>query len=136
MYCSFFPDYLGMGKAEVEAWIASTSSGSGEYDESLRPGLPEWHREAVLKDWAQALQVAQKRLLTSSTKSRVQFLKEELLFLAKHAGKSTMYFTLIGAYVGYRSLFIADTRYIQTFDPDVYSICGYYLERSGRRGWR
>ena len=86
-----------MGKAEVEAWIASTSSGSGEYDESLRPGLPEWHREAVLKDWAQALQVAQKRLLTSSTKSRVQFLKEELLFLAKHAGKSTMYLTLIGS---------------------------------------
>lgn len=41
-----------------------------------------------------------------------------------------------GAYDGYRSLFIADTRYIQTFDPDVYSICGYYLERSCRRGWR
>lgn len=80
-----------MGKTEIENWIASTANGSDEYDDPTRPGLPEWHRETVLTDWTQALQVAQKRLLTSSTKSRIQFLKEEILFLAKHAGEYVLY---------------------------------------------
>ncbi|KAI0077211.1 ARM repeat-containing protein [Panus rudis PR-1116 ss-1] len=77
-----------MGKAEIEAWIASTADGTDEFDDTPQSGLPEWRRELVLSDWNNALEVAQKRLLTSSTKARIQFLKEELLFLARHADLS------------------------------------------------
>ncbi|CAL1711997.1 unnamed protein product [Somion occarium] len=77
-----------MGRAEIESWIASTSSVSEEYDDSAKSGPLEWRRELVLTDWDQALQLAQNRLLASSTKARIQFLKEELLFLARHADLS------------------------------------------------
>ena len=74
-----------MGKSEIESWIASTSY-ADDSEVNGAPGLPEWRRESILSDWPSALQAAQKRLLTSSTKVRQQFLKEELLFIAKHGG--------------------------------------------------
>lgn len=74
-----------MAKSEIESWIASTST--SDDGEPSAGGTTEWRRESILNDWPTALLAAQKRLLTSSTKIRQQFLREELLFVAKHAGK-------------------------------------------------
>ncbi|KAL4249154.1 TOG domain-containing protein [Abortiporus biennis] len=76
-----------MGKAEIQNWIASTSS-NNDLENLPKPGIPEWRRELVLSDWPQAIELAQKRLLASSTKSRTQFLREELLYVAKHGDLS------------------------------------------------
>ncbi|CCM02945.1 uncharacterized protein FIBRA_05060 [Fibroporia radiculosa] len=76
-----------MGKSEIQSWIASTSTAADddtEYGESS-PSRLEWRRSDVLADWSRALEVARSRLLTSSTKKRLEFLSEELLVLAKHA---------------------------------------------------
>lgn len=75
-----------MAKSEIQSWIASTSAIS-ENSEDHSCGLPEWRRELVLSDWNQAMNIAQKRLFTSSTKSRIKFIQEELLYIAKFAGE-------------------------------------------------
>ncbi|KZS99616.1 uncharacterized protein LAESUDRAFT_667776 [Laetiporus sulphureus 93-53] len=71
-----------MGKSEIESWTASTSSAVDDTN-SVNNGTAstqlEWRREDVLADWSRALEAARCRLLTSSTKSRVQFLREELM---------------------------------------------------------
>ena len=77
-----------MGKTEIESWVASTSSALSDLDSAEKSAIPEWRRDDVLSDWPRAVELAQKQLLTSSTKRRVQFLREELLFIAKHVGKS------------------------------------------------
>lgn len=74
-----------MGKSEIASWVASTSY-ADDGESGGTSGLPEWRRESIISDWPAALQGAQKRLLTSSTKVRKQFLKEELFFIAKHGG--------------------------------------------------
>lgn len=83
-----------MGKPEIESWIASTSTVP---DENLADGsgLPEWRRDLVLKDWLRTLEVAQSRLLTSSTKVRIQFLRDEMLVLVRHGGESEQYVTIL-----------------------------------------
>ncbi|OCH93463.1 ARM repeat-containing protein [Obba rivulosa] len=50
--------------------------------------LSEWRRGEILSDWPRGLEVARRHLLTNSTKTRIQFLREELLGLAKHADLS------------------------------------------------
>ncbi|KAG1774599.1 armadillo-type protein [Suillus placidus] len=47
-----------------------------------------WARDLVQEDWQKAMQIAQGRLLTSSTRIRLQFLQEELLWLATNGGLS------------------------------------------------
>ncbi|KAG2158689.1 armadillo-type protein [Suillus bovinus] len=47
-----------------------------------------WTRDLVQEDWQKAMQIAQGRLLTSSTRIRLQFLQEELLWLANNGGLS------------------------------------------------
>ncbi|KAJ8595557.1 ARM repeat-containing protein [Rhizopogon salebrosus TDB-379] len=47
-----------------------------------------WTRDLVREDWQKAMQVAQGKLLTSSTRIRLQFLQEELLWLATNGGLS------------------------------------------------
>ncbi|KAG2360727.1 ARM repeat-containing protein [Suillus spraguei] len=47
-----------------------------------------WTRDLVQEDWQKAIQIAQGRLLTSSTRIRLQFLQEELLWLATNGGLS------------------------------------------------
>ncbi|PSR76114.1 hypothetical protein PHLCEN_2v8664 [Hermanssonia centrifuga] len=76
-----------MAKSEIESWIASTSSVPDDSD-SKPSALPVWRRELILSDWSTALQIAQKRLLSSSTKLRTQFLLEELLSIAKYGDLS------------------------------------------------
>ena len=73
-----------MGRSEIESWIASTSLESGDDEDSS--GGPGWRRENILTDWSGSMLPAQTKLFSSSTKARVQFLKEELLVLAKHGG--------------------------------------------------
>ncbi|KAH7883448.1 armadillo-type protein [Phlebopus sp. FC_14] len=41
-----------------------------------------WKRDQVLADWYHSMQIAQTRLLTSSTKIRLDFLQDDLLWLA------------------------------------------------------
>ncbi|KAI0800349.1 ARM repeat-containing protein [Fomes fomentarius] len=74
-----------MGRSEIESWIASTANTPGDDEDSVAPG---WRREDILNDWSSAMRSAQTRLFTSSTKARVQFLREELHVLAKHADLS------------------------------------------------
>ncbi|KAG1832884.1 armadillo-type protein [Suillus subalutaceus] len=47
-----------------------------------------WTRDLVLEDWQKAMQIAQGRLLTSSTRIRLQFLQDELIWLATNGGLS------------------------------------------------
>ncbi|KAG1762385.1 armadillo-type protein [Suillus occidentalis] len=47
-----------------------------------------WTRDLVQEDWQKAMQIAQGRLLTSSTRIRLHFLQEELLWLATNGGLS------------------------------------------------
>ncbi|KAG1731829.1 armadillo-type protein [Suillus paluster] len=47
-----------------------------------------WTRDLVLEDWQKAMQIAQGKLLTSSTRIRRLFLQEELLWLATNGGLS------------------------------------------------
>ena len=79
-----------MGKSDIQSWLASTSNTTGDEDTTNGDARNDgqWRREYVLTDWSKALEVARSQLLTSSTKLRTQFLKEELLVLAKHGGTS------------------------------------------------
>lgn len=76
-----------MGKPDIESWIASTSTSPSTVDNENSDGSAfGWRRELVLSDWQAAMSAARRRLLTSSTKIRIQFLKEELLYIAQHCG--------------------------------------------------
>lgn len=79
-----------MGKSDIQSWLASTSNTTGDEDTTNGDASNDgqWRREYVLTNWSKALEVARSQLLTSSTKIRTQFLKEELLVLAKHGGAS------------------------------------------------
>ena len=84
-----------MGKAEIESWISHAANGSDSPDSDSDAGTSsgglEWRREYVLTDWPLALEVATTRLLSSSTKARIEFLTHELLVLAKHGGEPRNY---------------------------------------------
>lgn len=82
-----------MAKSEIESWIASTSSIPDD-NESDNSGPPEWRRDLILTDWHEAMGVAQRRLYASSTKARIQFLREELLYIAKFGGKGHSVYSL------------------------------------------
>lgn len=79
-----------MGKSDIQSWLASTSTAAGDEDHTNGDASNggQWKREYVVTDWSKALEVARSRLLTSSTKLRTQFLREELLVLAKHGGEA------------------------------------------------
>lgn len=78
-----------MGKSDIQSWLASTSNDAGdeEHANGHASNSGQWKREYVLTDWSKALEAARSRLLTSSTKLRTQFLREELLVMAKHGGE-------------------------------------------------
>lgn len=46
-----------------------------------------WYKDEVSEDWTGALETAKARLMTSSTRTRLEFLRDELLPLSKHGGK-------------------------------------------------
>ncbi|KAF9012742.1 armadillo-type protein [Cyathus striatus] len=72
-----------MSKTEIQSWISSTRTGeNGDADASS--GESVWQRDRVLSDWPNSMDYAQKTLLVSQTRIRVQFLRDELFSLAKH----------------------------------------------------
>jgi len=76
-----------MGDSEIQSWISSARASDENADSC---DVFAWRTESIFRDWPLAMTYAQKRLLTSKTKPRIQFLREELLSLAKHGGKSTL----------------------------------------------
>ena len=70
-----------MSASEIQSWISS-STNEGEENEDQRL----WQRDQVLNDWPRSLEYAQTFLLNGKTKARIQFLQDEILSLAKHAG--------------------------------------------------
>jgi len=70
-----------MGKAEIQSWISASSS------EPEAVKMFAWNKDHVLEDWQMAIMYAQDTLLTSRTKRRIQFLREELLPIASIAGE-------------------------------------------------
>ncbi|TFK26296.1 translational activator GCN1 [Coprinopsis marcescibilis] len=78
-----------MSKSEIQSWISGTGSRDEDEAEDSEEGQGYvWRRDQVLNDWDRSMEYAQTRLLTDKTKSRVAFLKEEILGLAKHADLS------------------------------------------------
>lgn len=72
---------------DIEAWVQSSASGYTDAMDSGDIGAgPTWHTDEVSKDWTGALKIASSRLMTSSTRTRLDFLRDELLPLAKRSG--------------------------------------------------
>ena len=70
-----------MSASEIQTWISSsTNEGEENVDQQV------WQRDGVLNDWPRSLEYAQSFLLNGKTKSRIQFLQDEILSLAKHGG--------------------------------------------------
>jgi hypothetical protein len=74
-----------MPTSEITNWVESASAIVDENDD--KPTDP-WRKEHILNHWADALEYAQKKILTSSTKIRQEFLQKQLLPLVKQQGKS------------------------------------------------
>ncbi|THH11230.1 hypothetical protein EW146_g8121, partial [Bondarzewia mesenterica] len=71
-------------RPDIEQWIGSAATSaaiSGEMEDGEDGFI--WHRERVLEDWPTSLMYAHNKLLTSRTSTRLQFLHEELLPLAR-----------------------------------------------------
>ena len=77
-----------MSNFAIESWISSTAGAGPEYDEEA--GGASWSRNLVPRDWSKALDYARNVLLVGKTKARIQFLRDELLSLAKHGGMPTL----------------------------------------------
>lgn len=77
----------------------------------------------MLNDWEKSLEYAQDTLLRRQTKLRVQFLREELLSLAKHAGTHYIAFK-VGCISWFydRPFLEADHGYIPSPDLNVSQI--------------
>lgn len=75
------PVTAAMSAFEIQSWISS-STNEGEENGDQRV----WQRDQVLNDWPRSLEYAQTFLLNGKTKSRILFLQDEILSLAKHGG--------------------------------------------------
>lgn len=75
------PDAGEMSKSDIQSWIAGSGRPTSDEETDFI-----WKRDRVLNDWDRSLEYAQTRLLTDRTKTRIEFLREEILGLAKHAG--------------------------------------------------
>ncbi|KAG6810659.1 hypothetical protein H0H92_010871 [Tricholoma furcatifolium] len=72
-----------LGSPDIESWISSTIMD----DPDAPTNEFSWQRDRVLNNWENSLEYAQNILLGAKTKERAQFIEDELLSLAKHAGK-------------------------------------------------
>ena len=75
------PVTVGMSKTDIQSWISSSDVGMEDGDQES-----VWQRDRALNDWPRALEYAQRVLLNNKTKSRIGFLRNEIMSLAKHAG--------------------------------------------------
>ncbi|KAF7965509.1 hypothetical protein HWV62_43100 [Athelia sp. TMB] len=69
-----------MSKSEIQSWISSSNNGPDISHEQEFV----WQRDNVLGDWDRAMEYAQAQLINERTKTRVQFLQEEMMSLVKH----------------------------------------------------
>jgi hypothetical protein len=73
-------------RSDIQSWVtsaATTMNGGDSSDEG-----PTWQKDRVLDDWESSMEYAQHVLVGGKTKLRISFLQDELLSLAKHAGRS------------------------------------------------
>lgn len=74
-----------MGKKDISSWASATEPLDNGDDGESRI----WQKGQAFtpEEWSRAAELARGKLLTSRTGVRIQFLKEELLPLAKNGGK-------------------------------------------------
>ncbi|KAG2015263.1 translational activator GCN1 [Coprinopsis cinerea AmutBmut pab1-1] len=116
-----------MSKSEIQSWIAQTGpAGADDNGNSDGEGGGEyvWRRDRVLKDWDRSLEYAQTRLLGDKTKPRVQFLREEVLGLARHADLSLSQVLDV-----FRLLTLTYPKYVDTASRDAVEAVGMELVR-------
>lgn len=75
-----------MAKSEIVNWAASAGAIDDDNDNE---STEFWRKERVLSSWSDALDYAQKKLMTGSTKIRREFLQHQLLPLVKQRDLST-----------------------------------------------
>ena len=69
-----------MSKSDIQSWISSSNVDDGLQQENV------WQRDRVPTDWPVAMEHAQMVLLNGKTKARIEFLRNDISWLAKHAG--------------------------------------------------
>lgn len=74
-----------MSKSNIQSWITSTSARVDEDPSVQQENV--WQRDRVPTDWPAAMEYAQKVLLNGKTKARIEFLRSDILMLARHAGE-------------------------------------------------
>ncbi|KAF9232420.1 hypothetical protein BU15DRAFT_67476 [Melanogaster broomeanus] len=73
-----------LSNSDIQSWLAS-SIPHADLDEQALPEEQPWRRDHVFQHWQNSMQIARTRLLSSSTKVRFQFLRQDLLWLANEA---------------------------------------------------
>lgn len=73
-----------MAKSEIVDWAVSAGTIDVDNDNESEDF---WRKERVLANWNEALEYAQRNLMTGSTKIRKYFLLHQLLPLVKQRGK-------------------------------------------------
>jgi len=82
-----------MGKADVEEWVFASNGTPGDSDDTE---TGEWNKNRVLADWSEGVQIIRTNLSSSSTKSRVEFVKGLVIPLVKDESEfPTLMFTAI-----------------------------------------
>lgn len=127
------PAAAAMSTSEIQSWISS--AGAGENGEESTDQVFR-QRDRVMSDWPGFIEYAQTKLLVGKTKSRIQFLREELLTLGRNGGKFAQVITSHRLDLASNRLgFNANFGSIQAIDADVPSIYGFWLSRCGGGGW-
>ncbi|KAE9398973.1 ARM repeat-containing protein [Gymnopus androsaceus JB14] len=70
-----------MSKSDIQSWLSS----AGKFDdEGSGSSETSWKRDRIMEDWRNSMVAAQNILMEGKTTSRISFLHDELLPLAKH----------------------------------------------------
>ena len=73
-----------MIRSHVQSWLSSNV----QEDPTTDDESASWHRDRIIDNWQTSMEYAQNVLLHSKTSTRVLFLSDELLTLAKNPGMS------------------------------------------------
>jgi len=71
-----------MSESDIQSWISSSVV---RIDEDVQQENV-WQRDRVPTNWPVAMEYAQMVLLNGKAKARIEFLRNDILGLAKHAG--------------------------------------------------
>ena len=79
---------LAMAAPDIEGWIATSGASHLEAeDDDVDAGRTVVSLERAREDWSAFIQYTQNRLLSSKTKSRTSFLKEQILPMTRSHGE-------------------------------------------------